>query len=106
MNKKGMDISLNFIILAVLALIALIVIALFFTGGLTNLFSQQEDVGDISSEKMALYRSKCEFYCTTHDETSWKDPSFPDEMKAKYPSGCVDLMKGIKTFETDCKEKP
>jgi hypothetical protein len=79
MNKKGMDISLNFIILAVLALIALIVIALFFTGGLTNLFKQQSDVGDISTEKIALYAAKCEMYCATGNQAAWNNPEFAEE---------------------------
>lgn len=105
LNKKGMDISLNFIILAVLALIALIVIALFFTGGLTNLFKQTEEVGSISSEKIALYSSKCEFYCTTNDETAWKDPGFPEDVKAKY-SSCSDLVTDKEfTTESKCKSK-
>ena len=86
MNKKGMDISLNFIILAVLALIALIIIALFFTDGLTNLFKQQEDVGSISAEKTALYASKCKLYCTTNDQNSWDNPQFADESLKDYSS--------------------
>lgn len=79
MNKRGMDISLNFIILAVLALVALIVIALFFTGGLTNLFKQQEEVGSISAEKIALAKSKCQLYCTTDNYDSWNSPVFDSE---------------------------
>lgn len=88
MNKKGMDISLNFIILAVLALIALIIIALFFTGGLTNLFKQQQTVGDISGEKLALYASQCKLYCTTNNENSWENPKFAEESLAG--KGCGD----------------
>lgn len=83
MNKKGMDISLNFIILAVLGLIALILIALFFTGGLSNLFKQTEDVGSTSAEQVALYKTKCNFYCTTDDEGSWTNPDFPADLGVK-----------------------
>jgi hypothetical protein len=72
LNKKGMDISLNFVILAVLALIALILVALFFTGGLTSLFADTEDVGDTSGEKLALYESECELYCTLGQQTSFE----------------------------------
>ena len=110
LNKKGMDISLNFIILAVLALIALIIIALFFTGGLTNLFGQTEDVASISAEKIALYQSKCEFYCTTDDETAWTEPDFPEDVKAKYNS-CTDLVTdkefvtNTETQERECVAK-
>ena len=79
MNKKGMDISLNFVILAVLALIALIVIALFFTGGLTSLFKQTGEVGSISAEKISLYKGQCELYCTLGDENAWANPQFAEE---------------------------
>ena len=102
LNKKGMDISLNFIILAVLALIALIVIALFFTGGLTNLFQQTEDVGSISSEKIALFASKCNFYCTTGNEVAWGTPDLPEELESSSDhNSCEKLTK--KTYATDCK---
>jgi len=101
-NKKGMDISLNFIILAVLALIALIVIALFFTGGLTNLFKQTEEVGSVSAEKIALYASRCEFYCATGDKNSWDKPLFEEETLRD--KSC-DTLKGTlgltKTLQAD-----
>ena len=102
LNKKGMDISLNFIILAVLALIALIVIALFFTGGLTNLFQQTEEVGSISAEKVALYSSKCKFYCTTGDQASWDKPQFEEEtFKEKSCLQLKDELKLDKTLNSD-----
>lgn len=93
MNKKGMDISLNFIILAVLALIALIIIALFFTGGLTNLFKQTAEVGTISAEKVALYKTRCDFYCATNDKSSWCNPQLPEEFAAADPAitNCEEL---------------
>ena len=100
LNKKGMDISLNFIILAVLALIALIIIALFFTGGLTNLIGQTEEVGSISSEKVALYSSKCEFYCSTKDNNAWSKPQFPEDVAAAYPGGCAELTD--KDYDKEC----
>lgn len=103
-NKKGMDISLNFIILAVLALIALIIIALFFTGGLTNLFGQTEDVASISSEKIALFTSKCEFYCTTEDRNAWDHPDLPDEMKADPDYNTCEKLTG-KNYDTKCVEQ-
>lgn len=103
LNRNGMDISLNFIILAVLALIVLIVIALFFTGGLTNLFGKQEEAGNINNEMRALWEAKCEFYCTTKDKTSWYKPEFPKELTAKYAS-CEKLL--TKTWEDkECEKK-
>ena len=112
MNKKGMDISLNFIILAVLALIALIIIALFFTGGLTNLFKQTEEVGSIASEKVALYKTRCDFYCATDDKQSWCNPQLPEEFSVEQVENCEDvytklgdgLEKGW-TTEDKCVDK-
>ena len=105
MDKKGMDISLNFIILAVLALIALIVIALFFTGGLTNLFKQTEEVGSVSAEKVALAKSECELYCTSRIEQSWNNPDFSQELLdsigASGQSDACETLTG-KTFGEDC----
>ncbi len=107
LNKKGMDISLNFIILAVLALIALIVIALFFTGGLTNLFGQTESVGSVSSEKIALASSKCNLYCTTDNYDAWNSPVFDEEDKDNtfYQKDCNELKTGnIITLDKDFDE--
>src|SRR3989338_5358954 len=111
LNKKGMDISLNFIILAVLALIALIIIALFFTGGLTNLFGQTEDVASISSEKVALYSSKCEFYCTTGNKDAWDRPDFPEDLIEGNIDECIDLVYNKGWYkdadgDTFCEEEP
>ena len=80
MNKKGMDISLNFIILAVLALIALILVALFFTGGLSNLFEQTEEVGSTTTEQYLYYKAQCEYYCSFGDQDTYDNPGFPSDL--------------------------
>jgi len=80
MNKKGMDISLNFIILAVLALLALILVALFFTGGLQDLFTRTGDVSDMSAHELAYYRGQCTLYCTTNNRMAWFDTGFPEDL--------------------------
>jgi hypothetical protein len=103
MNKKGMDLSLNFIILAVLGLISLIVIALFFTGGLNNLFKQTEDVGDVSAEKIALAAAECKLYCTTNNQESWDNPGLSEDIQ-KSVGGCAELVSG-KFWDTEGKCK-
>jgi hypothetical protein len=80
MNKKGMDISLNFIILAVLALIALILVALFFTGGLTSLFEQTDEVGSTTTEQYLYYKAQCNYYCSIGDEDAYSNPGFPSDL--------------------------
>lgn len=94
LNKKGMEISLNYIIIAVLALIALIIIALIFTGGIKTIFTQQGEVSSIAAEKVALYKAKCELACATEDKTTWDAlaKEFPEEFQDVYPT-CDDLTE-------------
>lgn len=99
-----MDISLNFVILAVLALIALILVALFFTGGLSNLFKQTEEVGSTSAEQLALYKSKCSLYCATDDKGSWENPGFPSDLEdteGNKVDSCDDFSSLNKKFNSD-----
>ena len=105
MNKKAMDISLNFIILAVLALIALILVAMFFTGGLQKLFGDTSDIGSTSAEQYAYYRTKCEYYCSISDEDAWDYPGFPEELENPNTGNTVKNCEQIlpdKNWETDC----
>ncbi len=101
MNKKGMDISLNFIILAVLALIALIIVALFFTGGLGKLFEQTGDVGDVTGEEIALAQAKCVTYCYAGSETSWDNPGFSETVEAEWANCDLLLETTWDHFSTD-----
>jgi hypothetical protein len=103
LNKKGMDISLNFVILAVLALLALIIIALFFTGGLTALFEDTEEIGNTDGEKIAFYQSECELYCTLDQKASWESVTYKSDSGTTYT--CPTLVT-TKDFSGDeCKSK-
>ena len=98
-----MDISLNFIILAVLALIALIIVALFFTGGLTNLFEETEEVGDVTGEQIALAEAECVAYCYTGSENSWNNPGFTSAVEEAFGTTCEDLTgSSWSEVEEDC----
>jgi len=92
MNKKGFDISLNFVIIAALALIALIVIALVFTGGIDRIIGEQEDVFTLSTQEKALAESTCKLACSTGSEAAWNDPEFTEAVEIEYPTGCDGLM--------------
>tara|TARA_Y100000310_G_C20689321_1_gene821171 strand:- start:1298 stop:1630 length:333 start_codon:yes stop_codon:yes gene_type:complete len=96
-NKKGMDISLNFVILAVLALIALILIALFFTGGLSNLFQQTEEVGDTDAQQIALAETECKTYCTLGTQNAYDKDFDEDEAESLGADNCEGLLG--KSFE-------
>ncbi|MEA3379222.1 MAG: hypothetical protein U9Q69_06355 [Nanoarchaeota archaeon] len=86
-NKKGMDISLNYIIIAVLAIIALIIIALFFTGGLTTLFKKQAEIAKASQQELALAKANCDFWCQTGAKENFENPPFSEAVRnAKFTS--------------------
>ncbi|MBI4447437.1 hypothetical protein HY643_00500 [Candidatus Woesearchaeota archaeon] len=100
-NKKGTELSLNFLIIAALALIALIVIALFFLGGMEKIFGEQKDVKELTKETKALAKASCEFKCRLKDRVGYDNPSFPKEMTDAGYSRCSDL-EDLGTFDEQC----
>ena len=102
MSKRGEGLSLNFIIVAILALITLIVIALFFTGGITKLFGIEKDISKVSIDPQirSLSETTCNFHCTNQNENAYNNPSFPKELVDAGFTGCEQLLG--KPF-ADCK---
>lgn len=90
MNKKG-DLSLNYIVIAALALVVLVVIILFFTGGLKTLFTlTKEHTLSASDQELAIWRGQCELYCAGEQKANFcnnefksKDPSITTKYKCK-----------------------
>lgn len=99
--KRG-DISLNFIIIAILALIALIVIALFFTGGIAKLFGTEKEVAELTltPQMEALAKTQCELYCVNKDRDSYDSPRFSDALIEAGYSDCEGLLK--ESFDVRC----
>jgi hypothetical protein len=104
MNKKGLDISLNFVIIAALALIALIVIALIFTGGIDRILGEEEDVIELSTQEIALAESTCKLACSTGSEAAWKNPDFTEAVENEYPTGCNGLLGANYWTEHNCAD--
>lgn len=72
-NKRGQGISMEFIIIAALALIALIVIVLFFTGSLGRLSRGTTDtVNTATDQQKDMWAKECALSCTT----GGKNPNF------------------------------
>lgn len=92
MNKKGLDISLNFIIIAALALIALIIMVLIFTGGMEKIIGQQKNIVDIAASERAVAEDTCKWYCSIGSEASWSNPDFPEKVAENYPT--CDILMG------------
>jgi hypothetical protein len=100
-NKKGQGLSLNFLIVAILAVIALVIVALYFTGGLEKMFSKQKDISALSTQELALAESVCKTACSVKSQTAYDAPKFSDAVKKAGFSKCSDL-KNLGTFEEDC----
>lgn len=101
MNKKGAEISLNFIIIAILGVIALIGIVFFFLGG-AKFFAQKEKATTVLTEQdRSLAEAACNLNCQLDNKAKWDSPGFSPEFIAKFgKSNCADLLD--KTWELDC----
>lgn len=108
LNKKGMDLSLNFLIIAALAIIALIVIALFFTGGITKLFQKEADIVQASQQELALAKANCAFWCEFGNKESFENPPFSEGVRNAGFTKCTDFdyTSWVEDCESSCKPKP
>jgi len=71
-NKKGVELSMNVIIIAILAILVLVILALFFTGGIKSLFTKitslySGQLTDVSS-KIASCNAICNTYSVTKSQ--------------------------------------
>ena len=77
-NKKAVEMNVNTIIVVVLAVLLLVVLSLYFTGGLKTLFQR---IGSISTAydrtDVENARNVCTIYCATEDKTSFCTHKFP-----------------------------
>ncbi|MBS3134852.1 hypothetical protein J4406_00560 [Candidatus Woesearchaeota archaeon] len=61
MNKKGVELSMNVIIISILVILVLLVLAFFFLGGTSNLFQKIQSIGPDNLETAARdCASKCQ----------------------------------------------
>ena len=101
MDKKGQGISMTYIVIAALALIVLIVIFLFFTGGMERMFEKITKTTDSAGQEFALLISQCKIYCSTENKPAWDGFK-----KEEYSSGCSDAsLLGAGYWEKECEGK-
>ena len=106
MNKKGVEITLNFIVIAAIVLIALIVAILFFTGTTEKLFKKQAEVTQLSTQELNLAKSICESHCSQQNEASYNNPSFSQAIRDAGYDDCKDLLdKPFADCKGSCKAK-
>ncbi|MBU2590211.1 MAG: hypothetical protein KKA65_01205 [Nanoarchaeota archaeon] len=101
MNKKGVEITLNFIVIAAIVLIALIVAVLFFTGASTNLFGKIKDVQTVSTQEISLATAVCESHCANRNQAAYENPSFSQVMRDAGYNSCSELP-GLGAFQAEC----
>ena len=91
MNKKGVELSMNVIIISILVILVLVVLSFFFLGGTANLFEKIQSVGpDNLDTAKSDCRSKCQFagslnikedssYCRTTFKVDTNEDGIADE---------------------------
>lgn len=103
-NKKGAELSLNFIIIAAIVLVVLIVAILFFTGGASKLIGEQKQVQQMSEQEKGLAIATCNFACTVKDKAKYDTPGFSDTVVKAGFSKCDDF-EGFDSYENQCTKE-
>ncbi|MFA5887769.1 MAG: hypothetical protein WC852_03605 [Candidatus Nanoarchaeia archaeon] len=101
-NKKGTELSLNFIIIAAVVLVVLIVAILFFTGGASKLIGQQKEVQVMSEQERGLALATCQFACTTKDKAKYDNPSFSESVVKAGLANCAAFTELGGAYEIAC----
>ena len=65
MNKKGVELPQNVVIIAIIVLVVLVVLIAFFVGGSGTAFSRFSDIFSKGSDDESTAISFCEQYCQT-----------------------------------------
>lgn len=81
-DKKAQGISMTYIVIAALALIVLIVIVLFFTGGMEKLFKAEVGVVEGAGGEQATWISRCRAYCSAGQIEVFNSVKFGDDKKS------------------------
>ena len=90
-NKKGLELSMNFIIIAALALIVLIIGAIFFMGGFREIGSSIEETTGLSQQELTLAETVCKSACSFNSKSQWQNPGFTEAVAETYEN-CEELM--------------
>lgn len=72
MNKKAVELNVTTIIVVILGILVLVVLALYFTGGMKTLWQKITPVaGAYEQTDLEQARSACTLYCSINDQTSF-----------------------------------
>ncbi|MGB9707952.1 MAG: hypothetical protein ACPLXC_01325 [Candidatus Pacearchaeota archaeon] len=72
MDKKAVEMNVATIIVVILAILVLVILALYFTGGMKFLWEKITPVpGAYEQTDLEQARTACTLYCSARDETSY-----------------------------------
>ena len=72
MNKKAVEMNVATIVVVILAILVLVILALYFTGGMKFLWEKITPVpGAYEQTDLEQARTACTLYCSARDETSY-----------------------------------
>ncbi len=106
-NKRGAELSLNFIIIAAIVLVVLIVAILFFTGSTGTILKKQAETGKMSEQEYGIAVAKCRLACATKDQSTFENPTFTSSLINNGITKCIELaeFKEQGTFADICLGK-
>jgi len=82
MNKKAVEMNVNTIIVVILAILVLVILALYFTGGMTNLWTKiMPQVVPFEQTDVENARSACVLLCSAQAKTSFCEREFDVRIK-------------------------
>ncbi|MBI4155019.1 hypothetical protein HY498_02965 [Candidatus Woesearchaeota archaeon] len=71
LGKKGAELSLNFIIIAAIGLVVLVIALVFFTGGAERLLGGVPETIQVSQQQLNLWRNQCQAFCSLDDKSNY-----------------------------------
>lgn len=106
MEKRGAELSLNFIILAILGVIVLIGIVFFFLGGAEFFAKKEKGITVLSEQDLKVSEAACKLYCSLENWEKWDNPGFPEKVvqyaeSKGFKPNCEDLMSRDKINPDD-----
>lgn len=77
MNKRGVEINVATIIVVILAILVLVILALYFTGGMKNLWGKITPVPSAYEKTDVEHaQSACTLYCNSQDKNAFCSHEF------------------------------
>ncbi|MCX8193804.1 MAG: hypothetical protein N3G19_00340 [Candidatus Pacearchaeota archaeon] len=83
-NKKAVELNVATIIIVILAILVLVILAFYFTGGMKGLWSKITPIPSAYEQTdLETARSACTLYCSAKDETTFCTHDFDIRKKGE-----------------------